>query len=181
MSRVLQLIVFPRNQWPKTTFSLTGRSERLRKGKMSWFWLGCRCCQCSISFIFFIATPWHLSTQLAVFLGRAANIYPLSFLLNLGRKNKISPNFQHMMMFAGLCIDLQLIPMVSQGRITCQNQKSLLRLNIWDFKFFSFFFLLQIHSFFLFFFFKYSEQQKTKQNKKTIPYEVWNLLMYFQS
>ncbi|ROL51740.1 Sodium/hydrogen exchanger 6 [Anabarilius grahami] len=40
--------------------------------------------------------------QLAVFLGRAANIYPLSFLLNLGRKNKISPNFQHMMMFAGL-------------------------------------------------------------------------------
>ncbi|XP_043113169.1 sodium/hydrogen exchanger 6a [Puntigrus tetrazona] len=39
---------------------------------------------------------------LAVFLGRAANIYPLSFLLNLGRRNKISPNFQHMMMFAGL-------------------------------------------------------------------------------
>ncbi|KAE8584776.1 hypothetical protein XENTR_v10021107 [Xenopus tropicalis] len=39
---------------------------------------------------------------LAVFLGRAANIYPLSFLLNLGRKNKIGSNFQHMMMFAGL-------------------------------------------------------------------------------
>ncbi|XP_063046493.1 sodium/hydrogen exchanger 6a isoform X2 [Engraulis encrasicolus] len=39
---------------------------------------------------------------LAVFLGRAANIYPLSFLLNLGRRNKISTNFQHMMMFAGL-------------------------------------------------------------------------------
>ncbi|CDQ70057.1 unnamed protein product [Oncorhynchus mykiss] len=38
---------------------------------------------------------------LAVFLGRAANIYPLSFLLNLGRRNKISSNFQHMMMFAG--------------------------------------------------------------------------------
>uniref|UniRef100_A0A671M1M2 Sodium/hydrogen exchanger n=1 Tax=Sinocyclocheilus anshuiensis TaxID=1608454 RepID=A0A671M1M2_9TELE len=33
---------------------------------------------------------------LAVFLGRAANIYPLSFL------NKITSNFQHMMMFAGL-------------------------------------------------------------------------------
>uniref|UniRef100_A0A8C8D2Z6 Cation/H+ exchanger transmembrane domain-containing protein n=1 Tax=Oncorhynchus tshawytscha TaxID=74940 RepID=A0A8C8D2Z6_ONCTS len=32
----------------------------------------------------------------------AANIYPLSFLLNLGRRNKISSNFQHMMMFAGL-------------------------------------------------------------------------------
>ncbi|XP_054481257.1 sodium/hydrogen exchanger 6-like [Anoplopoma fimbria] len=39
---------------------------------------------------------------LAVFLGRAANIYPLSFLLNLGRKNKIGSNVQHVMMFAGL-------------------------------------------------------------------------------
>ncbi|MED6293286.1 Sodium/hydrogen exchanger 6, partial [Characodon lateralis] len=39
---------------------------------------------------------------LAVFLGRAANIYPLSCLLNLGRRNKIRSNFQHMMMFAGL-------------------------------------------------------------------------------
>lgn len=39
---------------------------------------------------------------LAVFLGRAANIYPFSFLLNLGRRHKIRSNFQHMMMFAGL-------------------------------------------------------------------------------
>lgn len=39
---------------------------------------------------------------LAAFLGRAANIYPLSFLLNFGRRNKIKSNFQHMMMFAGL-------------------------------------------------------------------------------
>uniref|UniRef100_A0A4W4F7P5 Cation/H+ exchanger transmembrane domain-containing protein n=1 Tax=Electrophorus electricus TaxID=8005 RepID=A0A4W4F7P5_ELEEL len=39
---------------------------------------------------------------LAIFLGRAANIYPLSFLLNLGRTNAISLNFQHVMMFAGL-------------------------------------------------------------------------------
>lgn len=39
--------------------------------------------------------------QLAVFLGRAANIYPLSFLLNLGRRNKIGSSFQHVMMFAG--------------------------------------------------------------------------------
>ncbi|KAL0993914.1 hypothetical protein UPYG_G00115500 [Umbra pygmaea] len=39
---------------------------------------------------------------IAIFLGRAANIYPLSFLLNLGRKNKIRSNFQHVMMFAGL-------------------------------------------------------------------------------
>uniref|UniRef100_A0A1A8FYX8 Sodium/hydrogen exchanger n=1 Tax=Nothobranchius korthausae TaxID=1143690 RepID=A0A1A8FYX8_9TELE len=37
----------------------------------------------------------------AIFLGRAANIYPLSFLLNLGRRNKIGSNFQHVMMFAG--------------------------------------------------------------------------------
>lgn len=35
-------------------------------------------------------------------IGRAANIYPLSFLLNLGRKPKISMNFQHMLFFAGL-------------------------------------------------------------------------------
>ncbi|XP_075878438.1 sodium/hydrogen exchanger 6-like [Nelusetta ayraudi] len=39
---------------------------------------------------------------LAAFVGRAANIYPLSFLLNLGRRNKIGSNFQHVMMFAGL-------------------------------------------------------------------------------
>uniref|UniRef100_A0A674E3F7 Sodium/hydrogen exchanger n=1 Tax=Salmo trutta TaxID=8032 RepID=A0A674E3F7_SALTR len=39
---------------------------------------------------------------LAIFIGRAANIYPLSFLLNLGRRNKIRGNLQHMMMFAGL-------------------------------------------------------------------------------
>jgi sodium/hydrogen exchanger-like protein 6/7 len=34
-------------------------------------------------------------------IGRAANIYPLSFLLNLGRKPKIPANFQHMLFFAG--------------------------------------------------------------------------------
>ncbi|CAL9695969.1 unnamed protein product [Knipowitschia caucasica] len=39
---------------------------------------------------------------LAIFIGRAMNIYPLSFLLNLGRRHKITGNFQHMMMFAGL-------------------------------------------------------------------------------
>ncbi|XP_063057600.1 sodium/hydrogen exchanger 7 isoform X2 [Engraulis encrasicolus] len=43
-----------------------------------------------------------LGAFLAIFIGRASNIYPLSFLLNLGRRHKISGNFQHMMMFAGL-------------------------------------------------------------------------------
>ncbi|XP_033207675.1 sodium/hydrogen exchanger 7 isoform X3 [Belonocnema kinseyi] len=35
-------------------------------------------------------------------LGRAANVYPLSFLMNLARKPKISLNFQHMLFCAGL-------------------------------------------------------------------------------
>ncbi|XP_067085729.1 sodium/hydrogen exchanger 7 isoform X1 [Osmerus mordax] len=43
-----------------------------------------------------------LGAFFAIFIGRAFNIYPLSFLLNLGRRQKISGNFQHMMMFAGL-------------------------------------------------------------------------------
>lgn len=41
------------------------------------------------------------SFQIAVALGRAANIYPLSFLLNFGRKPKISRNFQHVLFFSG--------------------------------------------------------------------------------
>ncbi|XP_015982998.1 sodium/hydrogen exchanger 6 isoform X2 [Rousettus aegyptiacus] len=44
----------------------------------------------------------HRTKQIAIFVGRAANIYPLSLLLNLGRRSKIGSNFQHMMMFAGL-------------------------------------------------------------------------------
>ncbi|XP_072268848.1 sodium/hydrogen exchanger 7 isoform X1 [Pyxicephalus adspersus] len=39
---------------------------------------------------------------IAVFVGRAAHVYPLSFFLNLGRRHKIGWNFQHMMMFSGL-------------------------------------------------------------------------------
>uniref|UniRef100_A0A8C5BZG8 Sodium/hydrogen exchanger n=1 Tax=Gadus morhua TaxID=8049 RepID=A0A8C5BZG8_GADMO len=45
---------------------------------------------------------FNCQRTVAVFIGRACNIYPLSFLLNLGRRNKIRSNFQHMMMFAGL-------------------------------------------------------------------------------
>ncbi|GCB74734.1 hypothetical protein scyTo_0003825, partial [Scyliorhinus torazame] len=43
-----------------------------------------------------------LGAFIAILLGRAANIYPLSFFLNLARKHKIGWNFQHMMMIAGL-------------------------------------------------------------------------------
>ncbi|EDV22044.1 uncharacterized protein TRIADDRAFT_11431, partial [Trichoplax adhaerens] len=39
---------------------------------------------------------------LAIFAGRLCNIYPLSFILNRVRQNKISCNLQHMMLFAGL-------------------------------------------------------------------------------
>ncbi|KAK5849607.1 hypothetical protein PBY51_013928 [Eleginops maclovinus] len=38
---------------------------------------------------------------LSIFISRACNIYPLSFLLNLGRTTKIPRSFQHFMMFAG--------------------------------------------------------------------------------
>ena len=39
--------------------------------------------------------------KLSVLIARFFNIYPLSLLLNLGRKNKISRPFMHMMMFSG--------------------------------------------------------------------------------
>ncbi|XP_053311167.1 sodium/hydrogen exchanger 7 isoform X2 [Spea bombifrons] len=43
-----------------------------------------------------------VSAFVAVFVGRAAHIYPLTFLLNLGRRHKIGWNLQHMLMFSGL-------------------------------------------------------------------------------
>ncbi|XP_072514269.1 sodium/hydrogen exchanger 6b [Salminus brasiliensis] len=55
------------------------------------------------SFQHHVFSPAFISgALLAILLGRAANIYPLSFLLNLGRSSRIRPNFQHVMMFAGL-------------------------------------------------------------------------------
>ncbi|OQV21402.1 Sodium/hydrogen exchanger 9 [Hypsibius exemplaris] len=46
--------------------------------------------------------PFIMVAFLAVILGRICNIYPLSALLNLGRKRKIPLNFQHMIFFSGL-------------------------------------------------------------------------------
>nr|XP_022288085.1 sodium/hydrogen exchanger 9-like isoform X4 [Crassostrea virginica] len=43
-----------------------------------------------------------LTSLLSALIARFFNIYPLSLLLNLGRKNKISRPFMHMMMFSGL-------------------------------------------------------------------------------
>lgn len=55
-----------------------------------------------------------LDYQIAIFIGRALNIYPLSFLINLGRRHKISGNFQHMMMFAGMVTTPGLLPLLSR-------------------------------------------------------------------
>ncbi|KAF6022758.1 Nhe3 [Bugula neritina] len=47
--------------------------------------------------------PWFIvGAFLAMIISRAVNIYPLSFILNLGRKHKIPASVQHMMMFSGL-------------------------------------------------------------------------------
>lgn len=43
-----------------------------------------------------------IGSFVAIIAGRALNIYPLSFLLNLGRKTKITWNLQHMMFLSGL-------------------------------------------------------------------------------
>ncbi|XP_047985373.1 sodium/hydrogen exchanger 6 isoform X5 [Leguminivora glycinivorella] len=47
--------------------------------------------------------PWFIIAGfITSTLGRAVNIYPLSFMLNLGRKPPIPMNFQHMLFFSGL-------------------------------------------------------------------------------
>ena len=46
--------------------------------------------------------------QFAIFVGRFLNIYPLSFLLNLGRKQRIPWNIQHMLMFSGETVEIWL-------------------------------------------------------------------------
>ena len=43
-----------------------------------------------------------IGSFVAIIVGRAVNIYPLSFLLNLGRQTKITPALQHMLFLSGL-------------------------------------------------------------------------------
>ncbi|RDD41277.1 Sodium/hydrogen exchanger 9 [Trichoplax sp. H2] len=59
-----------------------------------------------LSFFVFPYHRWYFGfiafSFIAIFVGRLCNIYPLSFILNRTRRNKISYNIQHMMVFAGL-------------------------------------------------------------------------------
>lgn len=70
-----------------------------------------------------VKTPWRFC-QVAIFIGRALNIYPLSFLLNLGRRHKIKGNFQHMMMFAGM--KEPICPFPFRVAFICDSKLSLL-------------------------------------------------------
>ena len=46
--------------------------------------------------------PFILASFVAIILGRAINVYVISFFLNLGRRTKITLNLQHMMFLSGL-------------------------------------------------------------------------------
>lgn len=75
--------------------------------------------------------PWFIVAGfICAALGRATNIYPLSFLLNLGRKPKIPANFQHMLFFAGLrgamSFALAIRNTVSEARQTMLTATSLI-------------------------------------------------------
>lgn len=59
-----------------------------------------------VSIFTFQYQRWHagfiFASVFSIIVARFLNIYPLSFLLNIGRKTKIKSNFMHMMMFSGL-------------------------------------------------------------------------------
>ncbi|CAG0888480.1 unnamed protein product [Cyprideis torosa] len=61
-------------------------------------------CYIGVSMFTFPLHRWNLGfiiiSFLAIAIGRAANIYPLCFLLNCGRKYKIPAKFQHMLFFS---------------------------------------------------------------------------------
>nr|XP_027201088.1 sodium/hydrogen exchanger 9-like isoform X3 [Dermatophagoides pteronyssinus] len=47
-------------------------------------------------------TGFILTTFVAIIIGRALNVYPLSYLMNFGGRNKIPTEFQHILFFSGL-------------------------------------------------------------------------------
>uniref|UniRef100_T1IZ25 Sodium/hydrogen exchanger n=1 Tax=Strigamia maritima TaxID=126957 RepID=T1IZ25_STRMM len=63
-------------------------------------------CYIGVSMFTFQKHNWNvgfiLASFLAIAVGRACNIYPMSFLLNLGRNPKIPFSFQHLLFFSGL-------------------------------------------------------------------------------
>ncbi|XP_054712479.1 sodium/hydrogen exchanger 6-like [Uloborus diversus] len=63
-------------------------------------------CYIGVSMFTYQKHFWHagfiVTAFIAIAVGRALNIYPLSLLLNLGRHNKIPLSFQHVLFFSGL-------------------------------------------------------------------------------
>ncbi|XP_035221159.1 sodium/hydrogen exchanger 7-like isoform X3 [Stegodyphus dumicola] len=63
-------------------------------------------CYIGVSMFTYQKHYWHvgfiITAFIAIAVGRALNIYPLSLLLNLGRHNKIPLSFQHVLFFSGL-------------------------------------------------------------------------------